>query len=131
MLGFTEAEGCFTVSLLKNSKAFRTRFIISQKGDINLPVLSSFIILFNTGYIEGHHQKDNYSYVASGLNNVQKCYFYFDNYINFFMGIKRESYLKFKRINNMFINKEHLLEASRMKIALLVADVNSAYRKFK
>lgn len=43
LLGFTEAEGCFTISLLNNSLAYRTRFILSQKGDINVPILSSLI----------------------------------------------------------------------------------------
>jgi hypothetical protein len=49
LLGFVEAEGCFTISLLSNSNAFRTRFILSQKGDLNLPVLSSLIQLFGVG----------------------------------------------------------------------------------
>ena len=44
--GFTDAEGCFTVSFLSNSNAFRLRYIISQKGDENLPILSHFILLF-------------------------------------------------------------------------------------
>lgn len=38
LLGFTESEGCFTISLLSNSLAFRTRYVISQKGDINIPI---------------------------------------------------------------------------------------------
>ena len=40
LLGFTEAEGCFTISILSNSMAFHTRFILAQKGDINVPLLS-------------------------------------------------------------------------------------------
>lgn len=31
LLGFTDAEGCFTLSFLSNSTAYRLRFIISQK----------------------------------------------------------------------------------------------------
>jgi hypothetical protein len=31
LAGFTDAEGCFTVSLLANSNAYRFRFIIGQK----------------------------------------------------------------------------------------------------
>lgn len=31
LLGLTDAEGCFNLSLLSNSKAYRLRFIISQK----------------------------------------------------------------------------------------------------
>ena len=94
LLGFTEAEGCFTISLLNNSLAFRTRFILTQKGDLNVPILSSLILLFGTGVIEAHSKKDNYSYIVSGLNNVQLLYHYFDQYS--FIGIKGDSYLAFK-----------------------------------
>lgn len=31
LCGFTDAEGCFTISLLGNSKAYRFRFLLSQK----------------------------------------------------------------------------------------------------
>jgi hypothetical protein len=96
--GFTEAEGCFTISLLKNSLAFHTRFILSQKGDINLPILSSFISLFNIGRLEGHSIKDNYNYIVTGLNNMKAIYNYFDN--NPLKGIKLNSYLAFKDLNN-------------------------------
>ncbi len=43
ILGFTEAEGCFTVSILKNSNAFKTRYILTQKGDINIPILAEIL----------------------------------------------------------------------------------------
>lgn len=131
LLGFVEAEGCFTVSLINNSFSFRTRFIVSQKGDINLPILSKLICLFNEGTLEGHHIKDNYSYIVSGLKNISKIYFYFDKFLNNFLGIKKESYLKFKELNFMFANKNHLDLEKRKIMVELAKDVNSAYRKFK
>ena len=66
-LGFVEAEGCFTISLLSNSVAFRTRFLVSQKGDVNIPILSHLILMFGAGAICGHHQKDNYTFYISHL----------------------------------------------------------------
>lgn len=131
LLGFTEAEGCFTISLLSNSKAFRTRFIISQKGDVNLPVLSQLMLIFNTGFIDGHHFKDNYNFTVSGLKNIRKIYFYFDKYLDFFQGIKKDSYLKFKELNGMLEDQLHLNEDSRLHMDYLAREVNSAYRKFK
>lgn len=131
LLGFVEAEGCFTVSLLSNSNAYRTRFIISQKGDINLPILSKFILIFNTGFLEGHHNKDNYNFIISGLNNISNIYPYFDKYINYFQGIKKNSYLNFKYLNNMFKEKKHLDILIRKRMDNLAKEVNSAYRKFK
>lgn len=131
LLGFAEAEGCFTVSLLKNSKAYRTRFILSQKGDINLPILSKLILIFQVGYIEGHHVKDNYSFVISSLKNIKNIYSYFDKYLDNFMGIKKDSYLKFKKLNQMFIEGKHLNNNDRVFMMKLASDINSATRKFK
>jgi hypothetical protein len=75
--GFTDAEGCFTVSFLANSNSFRLRYIMSQKGDKNLPVLSHFILLFKAGIIEGHSKKSNYSYILSGKKACYNIYDYF------------------------------------------------------
>lgn len=46
--GFTDAEGCFTASILSNSSsAYRVRFILSQKYDANKYVLDHILNLFN------------------------------------------------------------------------------------
>ena len=52
---------------LSNSVGFRSRYLVSQKGVINLPIFSSFISVFGIGNIEGHSDKDNYSYCENGL----------------------------------------------------------------
>jgi hypothetical protein len=140
LLGFTEAEGCFTVSFLANSNAFRTRFIISQKGDINLPILSKLIELFQGGKLEGHSKKDNYSYILSGIKNIQKIYSYFDSNINYFLGIKKHSYLKFKELNSRILNKDHLNPGIRLggespggesSLIFLSQNINPYSRKIK
>lgn len=131
LLGFVEAEGFFTISFLSNSNAYRTRFIISQKGDINLPILSQLILIFNTGFVNGNHCKDNYSFIISGLKNVINIYLYFDKYIDYFQGIKKESYLKFKELNKMLEEKKHLNIERRNILYNLARDINSIYRKFK
>lgn len=131
LLGFVEAEGCFTVSFLSNSTAFRTRFVVSQKGDRNLPVLSSLLVLFGGGTIEGHSVKDNYSYIASGLKNTTKVYDYFDKNINNFQGIKRESYTKWKDVNEMIKNKEHLDRKKRIVLIEKAKEINAISRKSK
>jgi len=131
LLGFVEAEGCFSISLLSNSLAFRTRFILTQKGDINLPVLSKCISLFSTGRIEGHSQKDNYSFIVSGLLNISNIYPYFDTNLNNFLGLKKESYLKFKLLNQSLTLKKHLDPNIRPSLIKLSKEINSAVRKFK
>jgi hypothetical protein len=85
--------------LLNNSSSFKTRFILSQKGDSNLPVFSHLILLFNKGVIEGHHAKENYSYIVNGLKNMDPIYSYFDKVV--FIGNKGTSYKLFKELNSL------------------------------
>ena len=131
LLGFVEAEGCFTISLLSNSNAFRTRFMLAQKGDINLPVLSTIAIKFQCGVIEGHHLKDNYEYVVSGLYNVMKIYDYFDRFINDFQGIKKISYVRFKELNHEFSIRSHLSPSKKPLLVKMSHEINSISRKSK
>lgn len=131
LLGFVEAEGCFSISLLSNSIAFRTRFLVSQKGDVNIPVLSHLLILFGVGRMEGHSAKENYSYIVSGLRNVFKIYPYFDKNLEHFQGIKKHSYLKFKQLNERIANKEHLDKDKRPLLLQLTKQVNNVPRKLK
>jgi hypothetical protein len=96
-----------------------------------LPILSHCIKLFNAGFIEGHSKKDNYSFVVSGLKNIGNIYVYFDKYYSCFLGIKKQSYDKFKFLNNQFSLKKHLDTVERNKLVKLASEVNSISRKFK
>nr|QYC94405.1 putative LAGLIDADG homing endonuclease [Oedogonium sp. 1_circle_61917] len=125
ILGFTEAEGCFTISLLKNSNAFRIRFILAQKGAENLPILSKFILLFGIGRIEGHSYKDNYGYIISGLSNIEKIFVYFDKYLDSFLGPKKKSYLLFKKIYLDLKEKKHLNKTERILLIDLCKQINN------
>jgi hypothetical protein len=124
ILGFTEAEGCFTISLLQNSNAFRIRYILSQKGCINLPILSKCIILFNAGHIEGHYHKDNYSFIISGLLNISKIFVYFDTFLSEFKGPKKYSYILFKEIYQLLKEKKHLDKHQRCLIIEKCKQIN-------
>lgn len=128
-LGFTEAEGCFTVTLFNNTSSFRTRYILTQKGDINLPIFSHLITLFGTGRIEGHSAKDNYSYIVSGIKNVQNIYSYFDN--KEFIGHKGRSYNLFKELNQFQQMGDHLNESKRKELIIQSQNINSIRRKSK
>ena len=78
--GLTDSEGCFTISFLSNSNAFRLRYIVSQKDEINLVILKHLIRLFQTGVIEPHSEKNNLSYI---VNQVKACALvrpYFDRF---------------------------------------------------
>jgi hypothetical protein len=127
--GFTDAEGCFTVSFLSNSNAFRLRYILSQKGDINIPILSHLILLFQAGKIEGHSIKHNYSYILSGEKDCYNVYSYFDNFP--LKTKKANSYKLWKEIHSSISNKEHLDLELRKNCIDLAKKVNSIKRKSK
>ena len=127
--GFTDAEGCFTVSFLKESNAFRLRYIVSQKGDNNLPILSSLILLFNAGRLEAHSKKSNYSYILSGK---KACYNLYDYFNKFQLKTKKSISLGlWKEIHSAISNKEHL-DLELRKILIEKANkVNAVKRKSK
>ena len=127
--GFTDAEGCFTVSFLSNSNAFRLRYRVSQKGDINLPILSSLILLFNAGSLEAHSKKSNYSYIISGVKACYNIYEYFDNYK--LRTKKLNSYLLWKDIHSRIEKKEHLSSKSRQLLIKKAKQINLVLRKSK
>jgi hypothetical protein len=87
--------------------------------------------MFGGGKIEGHHKKDNYQYVVSGLSNVCIIYDYFDHYLGDFQGIKKLSYLKFKDLNQMLKEGQHLLPNKRPFLIKLSHDINGIRRKIK
>ena len=127
--GFTDAEGCFTVSFLSKSNAFRLRYIITQKGDINLPILSHFILLFKAGIIEGHSKKSNYSYILSGETN---CYNIYEYFTHFPLKTKKAFSLQlWKEIHRSISNKEHLDIKQRNILIEKSHKVNSIRRKSK
>jgi len=129
LTGFTDAEGCFTVSFLSNSNAFRLRFIITQKGDSNLPILSHFILLFNSGTLEAHSIKSNFSYILSGVKACYNIYTYFDKYT--LKTKKLQSYNLWKEIHNQINNKDHLNLELRNHLIEKAKKVNSIKRKSK
>ncbi len=129
LLGFTEAEGCFTITLFNNTNSFRTRYILTQKGDSNLPIFSHLIQLFGAGKIEGHSAKDNYNYIVSGIKNINNIYSYFDN--KEFIGNKGLSYKFFKELNGYLQMGDHLNENKRKELVIQSQNINSISRKSK
>uniref|UniRef100_UPI002E797125 LAGLIDADG endonuclease n=1 Tax=Pallidohirschioporus biformis TaxID=50381 RepID=UPI002E797125 len=127
--GFTDAEGCFTVSFLKESNAFRLRYLVSQKGDSNLPILSSLILLFKAGRLEAHSKKSNYSYILSG---EKSCYNIYDYFNKFPLKTKKSISLGlWKEIHSAISNKEHLDLELRNILIEKAKKVNAVKRKSK
>lgn len=129
LTGLTDAEGCFTVSFLSDSIAFRLRYLVSQKGDINVPILSHLILLFKAGFIEAHSNKSNYSYIISGGKACYNIYDYFDKYP--LKTKKFASYILWKEIHKHIMNKDHLNPDVRIKLIEMATKVNNTKRKSK
>ena len=139
--GFTEAEGSFTISLAKNVGAkavagtfcknvgYRSRFVLSQRGYVNLPIQSHLIRQFKVGQIEGHSVKDNYQFVVNGLKDLNNQYSYFDLFP--FKGTKAINYKKFKDLNILIQEEQHLDLSKRSKLIKLSNDINAISRKTK
>lgn len=127
--GLTDSEGCFTASFLANSTAFRLRFILSQKGDLNLPVLSRFIELFQGGALEAHSIKGNYSYILSGAKNSYKIYRYFAEHP--LRTKKTESFNLWRSLHVEILQKNHLLPERRAILSEKAKRINSIRRKSK
>lgn len=95
-----------------------------------MPILSKLILLFNTGKIEGHSKKENYSFIVSGLSDITKIYPYFDKNLSNFIGIKKNSYIAFKNLNNKLKEGLHLDFNYRKELVILSQSINKS-RKFK
>jgi hypothetical protein len=102
---------------------FKLRFLVTQKGDINVPILSNLILLFKTGFIEAHSKKSNYSYIINGEKACYNIYDYFDKYP--LKTKKFTSYNLWKEIHKCISNKDHLNPELRIKLIEMAAKVNS------
>ncbi len=120
--GFTDAEGCFTVSFLKGTPTFRIRYLVSQKGIENLPVLSKLILLFKTGVIEAHSKKGSYSFIVSGLQNCQAVIPYFQEFL--LKTLKNQSFLLWCSVLNQIQEKNHLNPAILPDLILKAKNIN-------
>ena len=124
--GITDAEGCFTASLFSNSIAFNFRYIVSQKGDENLPVLSKLILVFGGGTVEAHSHKSNYSYILSGVKNNFKIVPYFRQHP--LRTKKATSYCLWQSLHLDLLHKKHL-SPLRGELVEKAKNINSVKRK--
>lgn len=131
--GFTDSEGCFTCSILNNSNhAYRIRYILSQKYEINKYILDYILELFNKkaninksiGSIVPHSVKNVYELRINGLKN---CLYILDYFDKFKLKTKKyKSYVLFKDIINKIQNKDHLDINKRKEIKHLMKNINKS-----
>ena len=99
LAGYTDAQGCFTVS----TKTYSLAFIITQKDKINVPILNHLVTLFKGGRVNPHFVKDLYEYSLKGKG----CSNVFDYFCEFNLYTKKAvSYVLWKQLYTRFQNKE-------------------------
>lgn len=108
--GVTDGEGCFTTSILCNSNAYRIRYILTQKWEINKFVLHNILNLYNTykkiGSVVAHSVSNVLELRINGVQNCKLLIPYFDKYN--LRSKKNISYIKWKQLLNKLENGEHL-----------------------
>ena len=125
--GFTNAEGCFSVSLLSNSNAFRFRFLLSQKWDMNKPILEHIVFMLGVGAVTPHTIPLNWEVRINGLLNCKAIFSYFSAYPLKFS--KYQSYLLWVQMHDRLAAKDHLNPAMRADLKLLASQINLKRKK--
>ena len=132
IVGFTDGEGSFTVSVIKNKTTrFGTQlfpeFVITQ-GAKSLPALQKIQKFFACGSIVLNKRYDNhhehlYRYCVRSITELHNTIIpFFSKYV--LQTYKVHDFLLFKKIVGMMIAKEHLKEKGRNTILILASRMN-------
>lgn len=123
--GFTDAEGCFNVSITTNARyalghVIKMRYILDQKDSSILEIIRN---LFGFGKVTLRSQTDGvYRYTATGFKSMNDVISYF----KFFplLTNKARSFDKWLTIHNIVSNKLHLTEEGLGQVSALQKQIN-------
>jgi len=121
LLGFADAEGCFTCSFLTGVTAYRFRFMIAQKWAINAPILEHLTTLLG-GTVLPHTVADVFELTVNGLRNQTAVMAYFDSHK--LLTHKHASYLLWKEVGAAIERGEHLEPTSRALLRAKASTIN-------
>jgi len=132
IVGFTDGEGCFSVSFIRN-KTTRSgwqifpEFVITQ-GEKSLPALKIFQKYFRCGKIfinkrYDDHNENLYRFCIRSINDLEKKLipFFAKNKLR---TAKKKDFELFSRIIKSMVQRKHLSESGAIKIAKLVEKMN-------
>ena len=123
--GFSDAEGCFNVSITINKRyalgsVIKLRFLLDQKNET---ILNSVKSLFGFGKVTLRKEtEDVYRYTATGFSRMNGIRPYFDKYP--LKTKKSISLQKWSLVHDMVINKEHLFKEGLEKIRIFQKQIN-------
>lgn len=123
--GFTDAEGCFNVSITSNARYalnynIKMRYLLDQKDSSILIIIKS---LFGFGKVTLRAKtKGVYRYTATGFKSMNNVISYFKLFP--LLTNKAQSFDKWLTIHNIVINKLHLSEEGLSQVRVLKKQIN-------
>jgi len=138
IVGFTDGEGCFSVSVIKNKttkfgKQIFPEFVVTQ-GAKSLKALKKIKEFFDCGNIfinkrYDNHKENLYRYVVRSLNELNtKIIPFFKKYP--LQTYKQKDFLIFEKVVKLMITKKHLVNKNRKKILSLISKMNRRKKRF-
>ena len=130
--GYTDGEGCFTVSIVRNKRSkfgwqVFPEFVITQ-GEKSLRSLEFLKDWFDCGNIFVNKRYDNhnenlYRYCIRSIKDLaEKIIPFFDR--NPLKTSKKKDFDKFRRVILMMYSQRHLRKSGLIKIAKLASEMN-------
>ena len=123
--GFTDAEGCFNVSITHNrryslSHVIKMRYLLDQKDSSILELIQN---LFGFGKVTLRSQTNGvYRYTSTGFKSMNNVISYFKAFP--LLTKKALSFNKWLIIHNMISNKLHLTEEGLAQVRTLQKQIN-------
>lgn len=123
--GFTDAEGCFNISITSNARytlgqVIKMRYILDQKDSAILLIIRN---LFGFGKVSLRSKtNDVYRYTATGFKSMNDVISYFKVFP--LLTKKGQSFDKWLTIHNMISNKLHLTPEGSAQIRVLQKEIN-------
>jgi len=123
--GFTDAEGCFNVSITSNARyalghVIKMRYLLDQKDSSILLIIRN---LFGFGKVTLRSKTDGvYRYTATGFKSMNDVISYFKVFP--LLTKKAQSFEKWLTIHNLVFNKLHLTEEGLTQVRVLQKQIN-------
>lgn len=123
--GFTDAEGCFNVSITSNARyalgyVIKMRYILDQKDNCILLVIQN---LFRFGKVTERSKTNGvYRYTATGFKSMNDVISYFKAFPLYTK--KARSFEKWNMVYNIVSNKLHLNEQGLIQVKGLQKQIN-------
>lgn len=138
IVGFTDGEGCFSVSLIRNvttrfGKQVFPEFVITQ-GAKSLPALRTVMDFFACGSIilnkrYDNHKEDLYRYCVRSVRDLhERIIPFFEKHA--LRTNKCNDFKIFKEIVSMMFQKKHLTEKGLKRITTLAGRMNRKKNRF-